>query len=163
MIDFVRIPERRMNILRQDKKIVDEIEKLADVNIDINEEVSIESDDSIKIMLAKNVLKAFGRGFEIDDALNLLDDSYSLEIIEIQEFSGKSRTRMTTLKGRVIGANGKTKRMIEDCAEVKVAIYGKTICIIGRWDDVQFARRAIEMILSGSLHNTVYRFLQKGR
>jgi ribosomal RNA assembly protein len=70
---------------------------------------------------------------------------------------------MLTLKGRVIGTNGKTKKLIENFTETKLAIYGKTICIIGRWDRVVIAKKSIEMLLSGRLHTTVYRFLEKQR
>jgi ribosomal RNA assembly protein len=160
MIDFVAIPRERMKFL--EKKHVEGLEKLAEVKIKQNEDISIESEDSIKIMRVKLVLKAFGRGFDFDDALNLLDEDYVLESIELREY-GKSRERILTLKGRVIGTNGKMKKMVEECAEVKVAIYGKTISIIGRWDKIMVAKQAIEMILTGSLHETVCRFLEKKR
>lgn len=163
MIDFVLIPEDRMKILRNNKKLIKELKNLAEVKISLKDEISIESDDSLKLMNVKKVLKAFGRGFEMKDALNLLDDEYILETIHIKEFSGKSRNRMVTLKGRVIGTNGKTKKLIEKYMNVKISVYGKTICIIGKWDRVQLAKQAIEMFLSGSMHNTVYRFLEKNK
>ncbi len=160
MIDFVAIPRERMKFL--EKKSVKELEKLAEVKIKQNEDISIESEDSIKIMRVKLVLKAFGRGFDFNDALNLLDEDYIFESIEIREY-GKSRERILTLKGRVIGTSGKMKKMIEECSEVKVAIYEKTISIIGRWDKIMVAKQAIEMILTGSLHDTVCRFLEGRR
>jgi hypothetical protein len=100
-------------------------------------------------------------GFDFDTAMNLLDEEYILDIIEMKNFSGKSRNRMIELKGRVIGTKGRSKKMIEDATETKISIYGKTICIIGRWDRIVHARKSIEMLLNGSLHNTVYRFLAK--
>jgi len=163
MIDFVAITKERMKILRNDTKAVEKLEKLSDSKIELNEEVSIECDDSLKLLSVKEVVKAFGRGFDLEDALNLLDEEYFLQFIEVKDFAGKSRNRMTVLKGRVIGTGGKTKKMIENFAEVKISIYGKTIGIIGKWDRVVTAKKAIEMILSGSLHATVYRFLEKQR
>lgn len=163
MIDFVAIPKERMKILRNEAKAVEKLEKLSDSKIELNEEVSIECKDSLKRLRVKEVVKAFGRGFDLEAALNLLDEEYSLQLIEVKDFAGKSRNRMTVLKGRVIGTGGKTKKMIENFAEVKISIYGKTIGIIGKWDRVMTAKKAIEMILSGSLHSTVYRFLEKQR
>jgi len=161
MIEYIRIPEERMKILNKYPKLKEKLENLSEAKIELGEDVVIEIDDSIKMMRIKEVVKAFGRGFDMEDALNLLDEDFFLQAIEVRDFAGKSRNRMLTLKGRAIGSEGKTKQRIEKMTETKIAVYGKTICIIGRWMDVQLAAKAIEMLLSGSLHNTVYRFLEQ--
>ena len=161
MMDFVSIPEERMKILRANKKLIDRLESLVDVKIRLGEDVEIDSDDSLLVMCVKRVIKAFGRGFNFEDALLLLDDEYLLEIVDIKQFVGKSRSRMAELRGRVIGANGKTKNIIERLTDVKISVYGKTVGIIGRWASVQNAREAIEMILQGRKHGSVYRFLEQ--
>ncbi|MCS7105876.1 MAG: KH domain-containing protein [Candidatus Aenigmarchaeota archaeon] len=162
MIDYIAIPEERLRILRKNKKFIEQLEKFTDSKIEINEEISIECENPLTLLRIKEVLKAFGRGFDFNVALNLLDEDYYLEIINIKDYS-KSRNRMITLRGRVIGSEGKTKRLIEKYADVKVSIYGKTISIIGKWDKIMIAKKAIEMILSGSLHSSVYKFLEKQR
>jgi len=163
MIDLVRIPEERLKFLKREKKFKEQLEKFTEAKIRFNEEVEIECDDSLKLWRIKQVIHAFGRGFDSDDAMNLLDEEYYFETIEMKDYAGKSRDRMITLKGRVIGTKGKTKKLIENYSETKIAIYGKTICIIGRWDRVMIAKKAIEMFLSGRLHTTVYRFLEKAK
>jgi len=160
MIDFVRIPEERLKILKRENKWKDQLEKFSDSKITFNEDVKIESKDPLQLLRVKEIIKAFGRGFDFDTALNLIDEEYYLEIIEIRNFSGKSESRMEVLKGRVIGSEGKSKNIIEKYTETKIAIYGKTISIIGKWYGVMKAKKAIEMLLSGSTHNTVYRFLE---
>ncbi len=163
MKEFVRIPEERIKVLRRNKKFLEELERLADCKIRINEEVEIECEDALKALRVKDVIKAFGRGFEFEDCLKLLDEEYCLEIINVKDFSGKSRNRMKELKGRVIGSEGKAKKMIEKYTNTKISIYGKTISIIGKWNEVFNAKKAIEMLLSGSMHSSVYRFLEKQR
>jgi ribosomal RNA assembly protein len=163
VIDFVRIPEERLKILKREKKFSEQLEKFTESKIRFNEEVAIECEDPLKILRIKQVIQAFGRGFDFDDAMNLLDEEYYLETVEIKDYTGKSRGRMITLKGRVIGTGGKTKKMIENYTETKLAIYGKTICIVGKWENVVVAKKAVEMFLSGRLHNTVYRFLEKAK
>ncbi|MEM5843952.1 MAG: KH domain-containing protein [Candidatus Aenigmatarchaeota archaeon] len=163
MIDYIAIPEERLKVLRKNKKLIEQLEKFTDSKIEINEEISIECEDPLRLMRIKEVLKAFGRGFDFNVALNLLDEDYYLEIIDIKDYSKKSRNRMITLRGRVIGTEGKTKKLIEKYADVKISIYGKTISIIGKWDKIMIAKKAIEMLLSGSLHSSVYRFLEKQR
>lgn len=161
MIDFIAIPEERMKLLKKDEKWKEQLKKFSDAKIELNDEVSIETDDPFQVLRLKEVIKAFGRGFDFDIALNLLDEEYFLEVIEVKEFSGKSRKRQLVLKGRVIGTKGKMKKMIEKYCDVKIAIYGKTISILGRWNNLMKAKKAIEMILSGAMHTTVYRFLER--
>ena len=160
MIDFVRIPEERLKFFR---KYVDKLEKLTGCKIKINEEISIEAEDPLLLMRIKEVAKAIGRGFDFDVALNLLDEQYCLEIINVQEFSGKSKSRMMAIKGRVIGTEGKAKRLIEKLTNVKITVYGKTISIIGKWDDVQKAKQAVESLLYGRKHSTVFKALMEDR
>jgi len=158
MIDFVKIPEERMKLLKADPRIQKKLKDMCDCDFRFLDDVEIESDDSLKIFRVKEVVKAFGRGFYIDDALALLDENFYLEIIEIES---KSKDRIAVLKGRVIGREGGTKKIIEKISSAKLSIYGKTISIIGRWNEVQIAKEAIDLILSGSKHSTVYRFLKE--
>ncbi|MEM5829310.1 MAG: KH domain-containing protein [Candidatus Aenigmatarchaeota archaeon] len=160
MIDFVKIPEERLKIFRN---YVDKLEKLLGCKIKINEEISIEAENSLLLMRIKEVVNAFGRGFDLDVALNLLDEEYCLETINLQQILGKSRKRMIVVKGRVIGREGKAKKLIEKYTNVKIAIYGKTVSMIGKWDEVQKARRAIESLIQGRKHSTVFKALIEGR
>ena len=70
---------------------------------------------------------------------------------------------MIRLKGRVIGQEGKSRKIIEGLTETYISVYGKTISIIGQAENVSVARRAIESLLAGSNHATVYRWLEKKR
>lgn len=161
MIHYILIPEDRIKLLRKDERWRKELEKFVKVNIELNKEIKIEGEDSLAVLKVKEIMRAFGRGFDFKAALNLLDEDYKLETIEIKDFSGKSKNRQIILKGRVIGRGGEAKKRIENATNAKIAIYGKTISIIGRWDEVALAKEAIEMLLSGSKHNTVYQFLEK--
>jgi ribosomal RNA assembly protein len=159
MKDFIRIPQKRINILKKYHKLKDKIEELTNTKIELNDEVSIEG-DSMDVFQAKNVIKAFGRGFDLDDSLYLLEDEYGLEIINLSEFT-KSKERLKTLKGRIIGTGGKTKKYIEKYADVKTSIFGKTVGIIGKWDKINIAREAIMKLIQGCTHQTLYRWLEK--
>lgn len=161
MIEFVAIPEERIKILKRNEVWRKKLKKLSDAKIFLNEDVQIEGGDPIHVTRVKEVFKAFGRGFDFETALNLLDEEYFLEMIEVKDFAGKSKVRQTVLKARVIGTGGKMKKQIEKFTETKIAIYGKTISIIGKWSNVQNAKEAIGMLLSGRSHSTVYRFLER--
>jgi ribosomal RNA assembly protein len=67
------------------------------------------------------------------------------------------------VKGRLIGQEGKTRRIIEELTEADVSIHGHTVAIIADMDQMEIAREAVKMILRGSMHSTVYRYLNRKR
>jgi len=158
---YVKIPEERLRLLEKNKEMIDKIQKELNVKICISKEdgISIEGEDGLTLMKAEQIIVAFGRGFDPETALLLLDDDYVLDIINVKDYAN-SRNRQIELKGRVIGEKGKSKKMIEDMTHTKISVYGKTISIIGKLEDVQIARRAVEMLLEGRMHASVTRFLE---
>ncbi|RLG35306.1 RNA-processing protein, partial [Methanosarcinales archaeon] len=67
------------------------------------------------------------------------------------------------IKGRIIGQKGKTRRVIETLTGVKISVYGKTVSLIGYPEQIKVAREAIEMLIKGTPHSTVYTFLERKR
>jgi len=159
MKDFIKIPEIRKKLLKKDKKTKKLIEESTNTKLRINDDIMIEG-ESLDVYQAKQVLKAFGRGFDVHDSLKLLDDEYTLEIIDLSEFV-KSRNRMVVLKGRIIGTGGKTKKFIEKCTETKLSVFGKTISILGKWNKINVSKEAVMMLIRGCTHQTLYRWLEK--
>jgi len=162
MIEHISIPEERINLLRKTKGWREKLKEFLDIETVVGEDITI-SGDVIQVMKGKEIIKAFGRGFTFEDSLDLLDDEYFLEVITVSEFTGKSRNRQITLRGRIIGEEGRTKKVIEKYAGIKIAVYGKTVSVIGKHQNIKIAKNAIEMILSGSRHSSVYRFLQENK
>ena len=159
MKDFIRIPQKRIDILKKYEELKKKIEEFTNTKIELNDEISIEG-ESVDVFQAKNVIKAFGRGFDLDDCFYLLEDEYGLDIINLSEFT-KSKERLKILKGRIIGTGGKTKKYIEKYADVKTSIFGKTVGIIGKWDKINIAREAIMKLIQGCAHQTLYRWLER--
>jgi len=159
MIEFISIPEERMKVLSSDKRIVKRLEELSNTHVKVNKTISVEGEDPVSVMRVVEALKAFGRGFSFEDSLELLKEEYTLETVSVKNF-GRSKNRRFSLKGRVIGFRGTAKNNIERYTNTKIAVYGNTISIVGKWDNVQRAKRAVEMLLSGKPHNTVYMFLE---
>jgi len=162
MIEHVSIPEERITLLKRVKGCEEKLKEFLDIEVHVGEDVII-SGEALQVIRGEEIIKAFGRGFDFEDSLDLLDEEYLLEVINVSEFTGKSKNRQVTLRGRVIGEGGRTKKTIEKYADVKIAIYGKTVSVIGKPQNIKTARDAIEMILSGSKHNSVYRFLQENK
>jgi ribosomal RNA assembly protein len=161
MKEIIVLNEDRAKILRNKKDWIEKIEKLGNCKISLeDQEVTIEGEDPLMLMRVKEVLKALNRGFDLDSALYLLDENYFLDIINVKDY-GEKRERQIQLKGRVIGRNGAIKRMIEEKTNTKICVYGKTISIIGKWENLQIAKKAIEMILEGKMHSSVQKFLEQ--
>jgi ribosomal RNA assembly protein len=59
--------------------------------------------------------------------------------------------------------NGKTRRLIEELSNADMVVFGHTVGIIGTFEQVNVARSAVQMLIDGSQHRTVYKFLQRKR
>lgn len=119
------------------------------------------SEDPTTILRAKDVVLAIARGFSPERAMTLVDDEIVLDIIDLRETFGRNERDIGRLKGRVIGREGKIRRLIEEMTSARISVYGHTISMIGIYEDVTAAREAIEMLLKGKQHSTVYKLLRK--
>ena len=148
------IIERKLSVLLE----IDSADGSVQITLPSNAE------DPTVLFRAKEVITAIGRGFAPEHAFRLLDDEEIVfEVIDLRETVGRSPSDLKRLKGRVIGKEGKTRRIVEELSEANISVYGHTISIIGYPDQVAIAREAISMLIRGSLHGTVYRFLHKKR
>jgi len=169
---LVKIPKDRVGVLiGPEGKTKKTIEEKLSVELQIDSEtgdVTIMLADNAKdpsvLFKAKDVVTAVGRGFSPEHAFRLIyNEDMVLDIIDLRLIFGRSESDMRRIKGRIIGMNGKTRRIIEELTETNVAIYGHTVGIIGGFEQAQIAREAIQMLIDGSLHSTVYRFLHRKR
>jgi len=169
---FVRVPRERIGALvGPDGRVKASIEEKLSVRLridsqtgDIQITLMPTAQDPTVLFRAKEVVTAIGRGFSPENAFRLLrNDETMLEVIDLRETVGRSLADMKRLKGRVIGKEGKTRRIIEELTEADICVYGHTISILGEIDQVAIAKEAVRMLIKGSLHGTVYRFLHKKR
>lgn len=120
--------------------------------------------DASVLYRGKEVVTAIGRGFSPEKAFQLINNEDAiLDMIDLRLVFGKSDSDIKRVKGRIIGMDGKTRSLIEELTDSSVAVYGHTVSIIGNMEEAQIAREAIEMLVRGSLHATVYRFLHRKR
>jgi ribosomal RNA assembly protein len=122
---------------------------------------SDDNDDPSTILRARDVVTAIGRGFSPERAMTLTDDDMVLDMIDLRELFGKNESDINRIKGRVIGSEGKMRRLLEEMTDAKVSVYGSTISTIGEFESVSAARQAIEMLIKGKQHSSVYKFLRR--
>ncbi|MDI6644396.1 MAG: KH domain-containing protein [Methanobacteriaceae archaeon] len=169
--EYLKIPRERVGVvIGKEGSVKQKIENVTNTQIIIESEtgsISIsptpEMDDPLSIWKARNIVRAIGRGFSPEKALKLLDDDYIFDIIRLPDFVGKSKKAMKRQKGRIIGKEGRTRAIIKEMTDTDVSVYGKTVSLIGDIEKIMVAKEAIEMILEGIRHKTVYSFLEKKR
>ena len=80
-------------------------------------------------------------------------------MIDLRLIFGRSESDIKRVKGRIIGTEGKTRKLIEELTEADVVVYGHTVGIIGSFEEADAARNAVQMIVEGCQHHTVYNYL----
>ncbi len=166
---YMKIPLERAGVLIGNKGSTKaEIEKGTGTTISVDGrtgevviEVSSGAKDPSGILKARDLINAIARGFSPERAFRLFSDGQMLEVIDLKELLGDSRNQLIRVKGRVIGEKGKTRRIIESLTDAYVSVYGHTVALIGEYEEVRVAKEAIEMLLKGMQHGTVYRFLNR--
>lgn len=160
----IKVPQERVAVLiGKEGETKKEIEKATKSKLEISKEgdVTVTGEDALLMFSAKEIIHAIGRGFNPKIALMLLKTDYALEIIDMKDVAGKSKNTLERIKGRVIGKGGRSREEIERLTETHISVYGKTVGIIGELQQVSAAREAVAMLLSGSMHKTVFSFLEK--
>jgi ribosomal RNA assembly protein len=165
----VKIPQERIGVVIGRKgKTKKRLEKIANVKIKVDSRsgnVTIrgtEETDPITFYRMSKVIKAIGRGFDPDTALKLLRDDYYLRIINLREHLG--RNAIQRQKARIIGTGGSARKKLEALTDTDIRVYGDTVSIIGDYESVEMATRAIERLaIQGSPHSVVFRDLEINR
>jgi ribosomal RNA assembly protein len=148
--------ERKAAVIGKDGRTKSQIERATHTRISVTDFVSIEG-EPIDVLMAVNIVTAISRGFSPKDAMLLMDEEYGLDIISLKGETKKSEKR---LMARVIGSGGASKKVIQEETGAKLSIYGKTVSIIGKPDEISSAREAVELLLKGKTHAYVFKRLK---
>ncbi|TMI30502.1 RNA-processing protein [Candidatus Bathyarchaeota archaeon] len=165
------IPKDRIGVLVGPKGSVKAtIERKLAVAIEVDSEsgavdvgLRAEAPDPSNTLRARDMVQAIGRGFSPERAFSLFNEDNTLGIIDLHEFFGKNESEIRRVDGRIIGREGKTRRIIEEFTGTLISVSGHTVSMIGTFDGVSTAKDALEKLISGRQHGTVYKFLRKRR
>ena len=153
---FTKISRERIAVLiGPEGKTKKQIEKMLSVQLRIESEtggitiiLAEDAEDPSVLFKTKDVVTAIGRGFSPERAFRLVrDEEAVLDIIDLRTVFGKSESDLRRVKGRIIGMNGKTRKIIEELTEADVVVYGHTVGMIGKIEQVEAAREAIQMLI----------------
>lgn len=166
-MQYAKIPIERIGVIvGKDGSVKKEIEDRTGTKIDIDSksgDVNIYTEniiDPIFSLKVRDIVKAIGRGFSPEHAFRLFNDDIYFSLLDIKDYVGKNPKHIRRIKARLIGKKGKTRSLIEELSETSISIYGYTVGIIGDLEELNIAKTAIVMLLRGSEHSAVYRFLE---
>ncbi len=151
--------EKHRDLLERELNVKITVDPTGAVTIEPKENTTLE-----QIMKAKEVIEAINYGFDINTALELKKSNYVLMVVDLRDYIDKDKiNHLIRIKGRLIGEEGKARKTIEELSGAKVVISDKAVAIIGEYENAKAAREAIEMLILGRQHATVYRRLQSWR
>ncbi|MCL4330293.1 MAG: RNA-processing protein [Candidatus Thermoplasmatota archaeon] len=162
----VKIPADRIPVLLgKHGSTKRKIEKAGKIELEVDSDSGIvaiiQKSDPVSALAALNVVKAIGRGFNPEKAMILFNDEIQLVVVSLREYAKPGSHRISEIKGRLIGKNGKTRQIVEDLSGSYVSVYGDTVSIIADHISISYSLEAIQMLINGKRHRTVYSFLEK--
>jgi len=166
----VNMPEERVGVLiGEGGRVKREIERLLNVFLDIDSREGTvvinlakpveQGGDPSSLFKARDVITAVARGFSPEKALKLVSDEYVLMVVDLTDYVGRNPNHLKRVKARIIGSEGRARRIVEENCHVDISVYGDTVSIIGRFEDVKAAEEAIISLVKGAPHGAVYKMV----
>ena len=145
--------------IKKIKKAVPKIEDKIKIHFTFNNNKVTFKGNELNEFLTEEVIRALEFGFEIRDALLLLEDGYDLKFVNIKEHT--KRRNLKDVRSRVIGRKGKAIRTIENLTESKMVVNENEIGLIVHEDSAEMTMQALESLIQGSKHGNIYSYLEK--
>lgn len=168
---MVRVPLERVGALvGKDGAVKAEIERRCGVTLDIDGKtgearITYQPEALLEAnpFKAYDIVSAIARGFSPQRAFSLLQEERILTLIDLREYSGKSENALVRIKSRIIGTEGKARKLMEELTESEISVYGHTVAIIADPEESKIAKEAIDKLAKGGTHKSTYELLQKYR
>ena len=168
--ESIKVPAERVGVIvGRDGRVKRRVEELTNARIDVTPDGTVtitgtpESGDPVLAWKARDIVRAMARGFSPSNALTLIDEETRLLMISLRDSVGSSPDQVKRVAGRIIGERGRTRRAVEEITETKISVYGHTVSIICIDPGLEYAARAINMLIEGLPHASVYKYLESMR
>lgn len=109
--------------------------------------------------IAEKVVMALNYGFEFKEAMLIKDEDFVLEVLLIKDFT--KRKDLSRVRARIIGKQGKTKETLSQLTKCFFQIKDNEVAILGDAEYIYNAQEAVKLIIKGSKHANVYKYLER--
>jgi ribosomal RNA assembly protein len=165
---YARIPDDRIAVVigpggRTKRAIASATSTQIDVDAEEGEVFVAGPDtDPMGVLKARDIVLAIGRGFSPERAMRLLKEDTYLGVVDIKLATGhKEKDALRRIRSRVIGTRGRARTRIEELSGCSMSVYGSTVALIGEEEQLERATRAVELLVKGSEHSTVFHLLAR--
>ncbi len=150
--------------IKKNPSLINELEKFAKIRLDeANNLVVIErKDEKSDVLKARDFVLALDNCVEEDVALDVLRKDFMVYLIDLRNIF-QDKEDIKRILGRIIGENGKIKTKIMEITECHITITDSKILLLGSYEDIEYARHAIQIIVDGSPHTRLFKYLEKVR
>ncbi|MFW5704723.1 MAG: KH domain-containing protein [Nanoarchaeota archaeon] len=142
-----------------------EFERKFDAKINVNSEsgeVKIECEDGANVFVLGNIITAVNLGHSPESAILLEDENVVIDSIDVKDYV-KDHNRLKVVMGRIIGKNGSTRKVIEEITKCAVSVKDHYVSFIGPFENIHLIHEAVEMLIKGASHKTLYNFLERNK
>jgi ribosomal RNA assembly protein len=165
---YARIPEDRIGVLigprgRTKRELSEATHAMIEIDAEDGEvTVSGSELDPVSVLKARDIVLAIGRGFSPERAMRLLREDTYLGVVDIKLAAGhRDKAALRRIRSRLIGTGGRARGRIEELSGCSMSVYGSTVALIGKEDQLERATRAVELLVRGSEHATVFHMLSR--
>lgn len=132
--------------------------------IDVDEQAKIvrveDENDPIRERRIAEAFRLIDFGFEKSDIEKYVQEGVYFRQINLSEYT-RNDNSLRRYKSRIIGADGRTRELMEELTGASIQIGKKEIGIIGSYQEIEAVRTAITMVIQGAPHRTVYAHLEQ--
>jgi len=166
---YLKVPLERIGVLiGEGGSVINELARRTQTKISVdsvNGSVVIEpltpNTPVVNVIKAQEFIKAVSIGFSPERAWRLLNEDQVLIVIDLKQVIGNSPNHLSRIKGRIIGEGGRVKKNLEEMTGTYINVYEDYVGIIGDYESANVAREAIEMLIQGRQHSTVYKYVDR--
>ncbi|HLD80411.1 MAG TPA: KH domain-containing protein [archaeon] len=165
-----RLPLERVAVLiGRNGEVKAEIEELTGAKLNVDGktgEVEITPGREAKdkgdynVYRASLIVQAIAVGFSPQRALSLLEDYQFLEVIDLREFARKPGDA-SKIASRVIGTEGRARKELERRSKALISVFDNQVGVIGDSEALVLVGKAVELIIKGLPHASVYSLIEK--
>ncbi|KAF5398045.1 KRR1 small subunit processome component [Paragonimus heterotremus] len=105
--------------------------------------------DPFIILKARDVIRLLARSVPFEQAIRVLQDDMFADIIEINL---ANRERFLKRRNRLIGYEGETLKALELSTNCYIVIQGKTVSVIGHYEDLKQVRKIVTGCIYDNIH-----------